>query len=203
LPSRRTPATSTPGENAVVKELVRQSLERKPLFGAPRMFLAETLRTEGDIEGAVRELRHVLEQAPNNLTAVWWLVFAYLDADRPANARALVEEKRGIFATNYLWRTSMALLQAREGQRAEALGAPDAETPTFARGTFMATLAVAEIEATLGDRSQAVEWFETAVRNGDERLEWFRRNPRLEPIRDEPRVRQILQSIGARRARQP
>jgi hypothetical protein len=79
----------------------------------------------------------------------------------------------------------------------------DAETLKFARGTFMATLAVAEIYATLGERAQAVEWFETAVRNGDERLEWFRRNPRLASIRDDPRVQQILQSISARRVRQP
>jgi tetratricopeptide (TPR) repeat protein len=191
------------GENLVVKDLARQLLEREPLFGAPRMFLAETLRTEGDVVGAIRELRRVLEQAPNNISAVWWLVLAYLDADRPDDARALLEEKRGLFAMNYLWRTSWALLQAREGQRTEALAALDAETLKFGRGTFVATLPVAEIYATLGEHSQAIEWVETAVRNGDERLEWFRRNPRLASIRDAPRFQQMLQAISARRVRRP
>jgi hypothetical protein len=50
------------------------------------------------------------------------------------DARALPEEKRGIFASNYLGRTGWALLEARDGHRAEALVAMDAETLKFARG---------------------------------------------------------------------
>jgi hypothetical protein len=60
------------GDNAFVKDLVRHSLEREPLLGAPRMFLGETLRTEGDVDGFIREGQRLLEQAPNNISAVWW-----------------------------------------------------------------------------------------------------------------------------------
>jgi hypothetical protein len=37
------------------------------------------------------------------------------------------------------------------------------------------------------------------VRNGDERAEWFQRDPLLENIRHEPRFKQILESIAFRR----
>jgi hypothetical protein len=43
------------------------------------------------------------------------------------------------------------------------------------------------------------EWLDAAVRRGDERVEWFRRNPRLASIRDDPRFQRIIDSILARR----
>ena len=51
----------------------------------------------------------------------------------------------------------------------------------------------------LGDTSKAVEWIEIAVRNGDERVEWFRRNRRLAAIHDDPRFLRILHTLEARR----
>ncbi len=187
------------GDNVLVKDLVRQSLEREPLFAPPRMFLGETLRTEGDLDGAIREERRVLEQAPNNISAIYWLALAYLDADRLADARALLEEKRAMFADNYLWRAAWALLLAREGRRDEAIAAMDAETLKFGRAAFVATLSIAEFYALVGDQSAGIEWVEIAVRNGDERLEWFRRDPQLASIRQDPRFQRILQSIESRR----
>ena len=191
------------GENNAAKELVRRSLEREPLFGAPRMIFGETLRVEGDVQGAIREQLRVLEQAPGNISAIRWLALAYLDADAIDQARALLEEKRGAFGENFLWRSVWALLLACEGKRTEAIEAMDAETLKFARFVFVATLEVAEFYAVLGDTSRALEWIEAAVRNGDERAEWFRRNPRLAAIRDDPRFRRMLQSIETRRSQRP
>jgi hypothetical protein len=37
------------------------------------------------------------------------------------------------------------------------------------------------------------------MRFGDERAEWFQRDPLLANIRDEPRFKQILESIAFRR----
>jgi hypothetical protein len=103
-----------------------------------------------------------------------------------------------MFASNFLWRTSWALLHAHEGRRDETLVAMDAETTKFARSAFVVTLPVAEVYALLGESSQAVQWVETAVRNGDERLEWFRKNPRLTSVRNDARFQQILKSLEAR-----
>jgi hypothetical protein len=41
------------------------------------------------------------------------------------------------------------------------------------------------------------------MRFGDERAEWFQRDPLLENIRDEPRFKQILESIAFRRQQRP
>ena len=50
-----------------------------------------------------------------------------------------------------------------------------------------------------GQLDDAIEWLERAVRNGDERPNWFRKDPRLASIRQDPRFQVIINSIDARR----
>jgi hypothetical protein len=46
-----------------------------------------------------------------------------------------------------------------------------------------------------------LDWLERAVRQGDDRADWFERNPALANFRGEPRFRQIHDSLKARLAR--
>jgi predicted Zn-dependent protease len=163
------------------------------------MFLSETLRTEGDLPGAIREQQRILEQAPQNINAVGLLNSSYLDSGHLEMAETLLEQKRPAFAGNFVWRESRALLLAVQGKRKEALQTMDEDTLKFAGAAFPATLAVAEFYAVLGDSSKAIEWLERAVRNGDERPDWFRRDARLASIRQDPRFQAIINSIEARR----
>src|SRR5204863_9284423 len=107
------------------------------------------------------------------------------------------------FHRNFLWRHASAHLLAVEGRTAEAREAMDAEALKFARAVFLVTLEVAEFYALLGETALAVDWVQTAVRGGDQRVDWFRRSPRLASIQDEPQFRQIVQSLEARRQRRP
>jgi tetratricopeptide (TPR) repeat protein len=185
--------------NDAVKTLTKRILDREPLFGAARMFLGETLRTEGDHASAIREQQKVLDQAPGNISAVYWLTLAYMDAGEADKAERLVESTRPSFAANYSWRLTRGLLLAQQGKRREAFEYVDEETLKFAGAAFTQTASLADFYALVGEESKAIDWLDHAVRNGDERIGWFRRNPRLSAIRDNPRFRTILESIEARR----
>jgi tetratricopeptide (TPR) repeat protein len=187
------------GDYSGVKEDLGIILERESLNGPARMFLGETLRMEGDVQGAVREQQRVLLQAPGNVSSTFYLASAYLDGGELEKARSLLEEKRPLFPTNYLWRASWALLLSREGKRSEALQAMDEQTLKFLDVAGLATLRGAEFYAVLGETSKAIEWLEKAVRNGDVRVAWFRKDPSLENVRQDPRFRQIADSIEARK----
>ncbi len=187
------------GDNGAALTLARQMVEREPLFFPPRMNLGDILRTQGDTAGAIREQEKVLEQASGNLFGIWFLSRAYLDAGELVKARAILERGRSVDPKNYLVRLAWALLLALEGKREEAMKEMDEEVLKFASANFIATLGAAEFYASLGEASKALEWLERAVRNGDEREEWFRRDPLLASIRNEPRFQQILDSIAFRR----
>jgi tRNA A-37 threonylcarbamoyl transferase component Bud32/tetratricopeptide (TPR) repeat protein len=191
------------GANAECKKLLTGVLEREPLMAASRMFLGETLRTEGDLPDAIREQQKVLEQAPGNISAVHFLAAAYMDAGQFPKARALLEEKRDAFGKNYLWRLTWALFLARDGKRDEALQALDEETLKFAGAAFVVTLDAAEFYAVSGDTGKAIEWLDKAVRNGDQRIEWFRKDPSLAGIRQDPRFGQIIDSVRFAREHSP
>jgi hypothetical protein len=90
-------------------------------------------------------------------------------------------------------------LLPRENKREEALRAMDPETLKWADMNFVQTLHVAEFYAVLGDTPKAIDWLGRATRNGDERVEWFRKKPRLVSIRNDPNFRGIIDSIEARR----
>ncbi len=61
---------------------------------------------------------------------------------------------------------------------------------------------VAEFYAVLGNKAKSLDWLDRAVRAGDERAEWFERNPLLANIQREPRFSQIIDSIRNRREQQ-
>ena len=188
------------GDNARFKTLARTALDREPLLGPMRMFLGDTLRTEGDIAGGIREVQKVLDQAPGNISAIRDLAVAYMDGGEPQRADDLLESRRSAFADNFSWRATRALLYAQQGKRSEALATMDAETRKYLAMAFPSTLDGAEFHALLGDADQAIEWLDRAVRNGDERIQWFQRDRRLAGIRPDARFQRIIDSVRARQA---
>ena len=174
-------------------------LERNPLQNPTRMFLGELRRTEGDTAGAIQVLQRALQQAPRNIVAAWFLTLAYLDESKPEQARALLEGMRPEFEKNYMWRHAWAILLATEGKRKEALQAMDEGTLRFARLTWTVTSTTADFYAMQGDSTKAIEWLQLAIARGDERVSYFRRNPRLAALRNDTRFQSILKSVEARR----
>jgi len=75
----------------------------------------------------------------------------------------------------------------------------DAETLKHAETKILATPEAAEFYAALGEKTKALDWLDRTARNGDERAGWFRRNPLLASIRNEPRFGQMMGSIEERR----
>jgi serine/threonine protein kinase len=187
------------GEYAAAKILLHQLLDREPLFFPARMFLGDILRMEGDIAGAIREQEKILEQDPRNVYAAQKLARTYIDSGDLPKARRCLEdlspEDQGGFETKLTW----ALLLALEGKANEALEKMDEESLKYGALAVWSTSVVADFYAVIGDSQKALDWLERAVRNGDERDEWFRRDPLLAKIRNLPRFEQIVDSIRFRR----
>ncbi len=190
------------GDDAQAMSLAKQLLDRDPLFYPARINYADLLRIQGDKAGAIRELEKVLEQDPQNVYGIQYLSRVYLDAGNLAPARGTLERARRQDRANLLLRlTGWSLLLALEGKRAAALKEMDGEVLKYAAAVPPVTANAAEFYAILGDQEKALDWLERAVRNGDERDQWFQRDPLLANVRSHPRFQQILASIADRRQR--
>ena len=177
----------------------RMRIELHPLENPTRMFLGESLRMLGDTAGSIQALGRVLQQGPRHPTAAWFLTMAYLDDGKPELARALLEEMRPGFEKNYMWRHAWAILLAAEGKHEEARQGMDEGTLSFARLTWAVTSTTADFYALQGDRTKAIEWLQLAIARGDERVAYFRRDPRLATLQSDTRFQSLVNSLEARR----
>jgi Tfp pilus assembly protein PilF len=187
------------GDYASAKNLLYPMLQRDPLFFPGRMNLGGILRVEGDVAGAIREQKKILEQDPRNLYASQKLARALIDGNDLSGARRTLEPLSSGDQMCYEVRLTWALLLALEGKTQDALKKMDSDCQKYGALAFWSTSVVAEFYAVVGEPEKALDWLERTVRNGDERAEWFRRDPLLAKIRDLPRFRQILESIDLRR----
>ena len=160
------------------------------------MILGDMLRQQGDLAGAVREQENILEQDPQNIYAIRFLARAHMDASDLQRARQTLERARAGDRQSHWTRLMWAMLLAVEGQAPKEV---DEDVLRWGRLVAHMTYDIAALCAARGDVSGALEWLDRAVRSGDERAEYFRRDPLLGPVRNEPRFERILGSIEYRR----
>ena len=186
------------GDYAQAIQVAKQSITRWPLYWPAHLNLGELLRQQGDIAGAIREQERVLEQVPYNVGALMFLAHAHMDSGDLLKARQTLTRPAGE-ARDYGLQGHWALLLALEGKKTEAIRKMDAEVQAWLGVSFLGPSLAAQFYAVMGDTAKALEWLDRAVRMGDDREDWLRRDPHLAKIRDHPRFQQMLASVAYRR----
>ncbi len=130
--------------------------------------------------------------------ALGFIGLARLNSGELPEARKALARARSLEPKNLQVRLLWALLLALEGKHDDALREMDPEVLKWGQ-LGIAASNVAEFYAALDDRAKALDWLDAAVRAGDERAEWFERDPLLASIRGEPRFKQIADGIRFRR----
>jgi tetratricopeptide (TPR) repeat protein len=183
------------GRLELAENRARGVLHQVPLFWAMRIILSDILFDQGRVDEARHEIDKVFEQDPANLGALRAMARVQIYQGDLKGARARLEGISAATHPNFRVRLLWALLLAREGQSAAALAALDAPTVKYAGLALFAPAQAAEIYALAGHSDDALDWLDRAVRSGDERAEWFRRDAFLESIRTQPRFGLILEAI--------
>jgi serine/threonine protein kinase len=182
------------GDDATASRVAQRNLERHPLFFPTRMVLGDLRRRQGDLAASILEQERILEQDPQSVYAISNLGRTYLDSGDLAKARQTLNRARPDDRQNFWLRLFRGTVLALEGHRNAALEEVDGETLKWGSVHGLFTSEIAEFYASLGDGSKALEWLDLAVRNGDERVEWFRRDPLFANIREHPQFQLIVQS---------
>jgi serine/threonine protein kinase/Tfp pilus assembly protein PilF len=174
-----------------------------PLFWPGYLNRGELLREQGDAAGAIRDHERVLEQDAQNPAAPAALTRAYIDAADLPKAHQTLARARDEDGQNYGLRQQRALLLALDGKRGEAAQEMDAGLQTYAGLQIFGPASAADFYAAMGDVDKALEWLDRAVRMGDDREDYLRRDPLLNSLRAHPRFQQILDAVAYRRQQRP
>jgi tetratricopeptide (TPR) repeat protein len=188
------------GDYARAEGQAALALTLNPLFFPVRVFYAEVLLEKGDTTGALREGVTLIDQAPENPSIVYAVAYNYVVAGEVAKAREILDRLPQRFERNFMIRLSQALVLAAEGKGKEAEAVLDAETQKYAETNLRSIIRMPEIYSLLDRRAEALDWLDRSIRMGDERAEWFERDPLLANVREEPRFAQLVESVRYRRA---
>jgi adenylate cyclase len=142
---------------------------------------------------AVAQWRHILELDPASADASLHLGLTYVEKGMFEEARTQFEQWA---ATRREAPTALlAYTHAAAGNHAEARRLLDGLLYE-AQHQRVPAAAIALIYGRLGDRDNAFRWLEKAVEGRSSFLLFLKVSPRMDPLRADPRYRELLQRIG-------
>jgi len=144
---------------------------------------------------AIEQLRKTLEMDPSFAHAHWFLGMAYVR--KGALAEAIAEFQRAItLSPNFTqYQAGLGHAYARAGKSAEARRLLD-ELKEQSKRRYVSWCDFAAIYAGLGDKDQAFACLERAYAQRDARLVELKVDARLDPLRSDPRFKDLLRRIG-------
>ncbi|MBZ5629963.1 MAG: protein kinase [Acidobacteriia bacterium] len=186
------------GNYSQAEVVAKQALDMDPLFFPARMNLGDAFFEQGNVDEAVRQYEKIFEVDSLNHYAITRLTRAFMSTGDLPKARRMLDLVRSTERKNFETRLAWALLFALEGNKEAATEEMDSDLETYAQISVWSTLPVAEFYSITGDTQKSLQWLERAVRSGDERVEWFRRDSLLSNVRKHPRFQQIVESTAYR-----
>jgi adenylate cyclase len=205
---------------------LKRALQLDPNCGIAHLFLALSLASEGDAEGAQVHIREAVKLDP--LSPIISTFAGFIDIAYGRLDDAIAEGRRTqLLDPNYLYQGSQLAVAYREkGMFAEALelfkkaaeltGIPQpglavtyakmgrrsdaervlGEVKTFAATHYFAGEEVASIYVALGDNDAAFQWLERAYNEHSGSLHGIVARPIFRPLRSDPRFADLLRRIG-------
>jgi TolB-like protein/tetratricopeptide (TPR) repeat protein len=166
----------------------RRAVVLDPLARASYSALARALYTGRRYKEAVAAYGEVISLEPDFKAAYGARGFAYYGLGDIKSARASCETK----ADHWLSQWCLAVIYDKLGRHADA----EAELAKLKEAqSDGAAYQYATIYAQWGNRAQALEWLETALRLRDPGLENLKTDPLLDPLRKEPRFQAIERQL--------
>jgi TolB-like protein/Tfp pilus assembly protein PilF len=175
-------------------EWVQRARELDPV-AVPGSDIGWTLFQARRYDDAMREYRSYLAVAPDDAGTLWYLGFALIANNQPADAipvlqKALAGSNRSPGVIGVLIRA-----YALAGRRDDALRLL-AELQSRAKASYVPAGAFVNAYLGLGDNEQAFVWLERAYQEKSNILSFVKTHPYFDPIRNDPRFADLVRRIG-------
>ena len=145
---------------------------------------------------AIEQERKVLEINPNSRAAYWIRGMAREQKGQFDEAIRDFQEavKRSPANPNFL--AALGHAYAVSGRRAEALKIIEELSKPEAGETEVPAFYIVLVYAGLGEKDKAFEWLEQAYRDRSGSVRYLKVEPRLDPLRSDPRFSELMRRVG-------
>ncbi len=183
------------GRNEEAIAEARRTQELDPLSPIINVHLGRTLYYTGQYDEAVAQLQKTLARDPNSFVARRYLGQVYAEQRKYAQAIAELSQSVTLSGGSALVKAELAHVYAVAGKHAEARQIVT-ELSALTGPKAISSYNLAVIYAGLGDKDQAFALLQKAYDERADRLAYLGVDPRLKPLRNDPRFAQMLRRIG-------
>jgi serine/threonine protein kinase/Tfp pilus assembly protein PilF len=176
---------------------IRRAKELDPLSLVINLDVGIRYYYERQYDQAIRQYRNTLEIDPNLVVTHRWLALAYEQALKPA--QAIAEFERVMVLTGQPERAaSLRRAYANSGYPGVLHEQLKDTVETLLR-PFFTPYDIAATYARLGEKTKGIEWLERACEERFPHMPWVTLDPRVDPLRSDPRFVALLKRVGLQR----
>ena len=183
------------GRNNEAEAAIMRAHQLDPLSGIISQNVAQAYRMKGDYDASIETCQRIVDLDPNFPGCHFAIAWTYLKTGR--NDEAIAEWQKAL-ELNGRYSTTLGELGvafASSGRISDAMRVLDELEERYAKKQAHGC-DIATIYAALGDKDKAFEWLEKDVSVRNPRLAEFRWSPASEPLRDDPRFKDLLKRMG-------
>jgi tetratricopeptide (TPR) repeat protein len=180
-------------DEALVK--MKQAQERNPVPLILKANEAIILYFARRYDQAIEQLRKTLELDPNFAVAHWGLGLAHEQRGAYPDAVAEFQKALATLSSNAMMKASLGHTYAVMGDHPNAQRVLE-ELSELAKRSYVPSYYAATIYAGLGDKERALEWLEKAYEEHSTLLSYLKMDPRLDPLRSDPRFSDLPGGSG-------
>jgi tetratricopeptide (TPR) repeat protein len=144
---------------------------------------------------ALAQLQKTLDLQPDFGVAYWYRGWAYEQKGMYSDAMREMTKAQDFAKANLIIKGDLGHLYGVSGQTREAMRVIE-ELKRLSAKRYVNPFEIALIYVGLGDKDHAFEWLESAFRERSDLLVYLNVDPRLDPIRSDPRFADLVRRVG-------
>jgi tetratricopeptide (TPR) repeat protein len=183
------------GRQAEALEEIERARQLDPLSRQINAVQARLLSLSNQNDKAIEQGRKALELDPSWAAGHWWLALAYEQIRQYPEALVELQKAVSLNPINSTFVAALGHAYAVSGQKSDAAKILQ-HLQILPKRSFVSAFDIALLHAGLGNKDEAFLWL---AKGCDERDYWISTlavEPRLEPLRADPRFRELLRRIG-------
>ena len=183
------------GRTDEAERVIKRARELDPLSSVIGINVAETYQSQHKHDEAIEILHRVLELDPSYSGALEDLAISYALIGRHTDAIAAVDKAVQLTQRSGITLSTAGFVYAAAGKRTEALGVIKELETKYSRKEASG-FDVATVYCGLGEKDKAFEWLEKDFRSRNGYLQFVRWLVVFEPLRDDPRFKDLLRRMN-------